>query len=108
MRPELVVVAVIVGLGTWLFRAVPARFGNRLVTPNSRLAAAMEGIGPAAIATLFVASIMPELSGGGTRILLLLIGSTATILTFRLRRNVVLATIAGAIAYGVAAGLMMT
>lgn len=105
MRTELVLVALIVGLGTWLFRFLPTRLGGRPGLRSPRLTAAMESIGPAAIATLFIASVLPGLAPGAGGRALILIGCAATLLAFRIRRNIVLATMAGTVAYGVAFAL---
>lgn len=106
MRTELIIVALAVGLGTWLFRYLPTRFGGVAPSDGGRLARSVESLGPAAIATLFVASILPAVTPGGSEVILALVGCAATLQVFRLRRNVVLATMAGAAAYGVAFALL--
>lgn len=106
MRTDLVIVAVVVGLGTWLFRFLPTRLRGRAGVRNPRLTSAMESIGPAAIVALFVASVLPDLAAGAQERLLILVGCVVTVVAFLFRRNVVLATMAGTVAYGVAFSLM--
>jgi branched-subunit amino acid transport protein AzlD len=104
MRTDLVIVALVVGLGTWLFRFLPTRLRDLADLRNPRLTRAMESIGPAAIATLFIASVLPGIAAGEERPLVL-IGCAATVIAFGIRRNVVLATLIGTLAYGVAFAL---
>jgi len=106
MRTELVIVAIIVGLGTWLFRFLPTRLRDASGARSPRLTRAMESIGPAAIVTLLIASILPELGPGAEHRPLILIGCATTTLAFLLKRNVVLATMAGTVAYGVAFAML--
>lgn len=101
MSGELLIVTVVVGVGTWLFRFLPTRWGGLAAARNPRVAMAMESIGPAAIATLFVASVLPEVSGEFGRVLPVLGGCAATVLAWRVRRDVLLATVVGTVAYGV-------
>lgn len=100
MSTELLVVAFVVGIGTWLFRFLPTRLRGLSGPRDGRLAEALESIGPAAIATLFVASVLPELVDVVEGRPLVLIGCLSTLLAFLARRSVVLATIVGAVAYG--------
>lgn len=106
MRTELVIVAVVVGVGTWLFRFLPTRLRGIPEVRSPRLTRAMESIGPAAIATLFIASVLPDLIPGAQDRSLILIGCATTALAFLLKRNIVLATMAGTVAYGVAYGVL--
>jgi len=106
MRTDLVIVAVVVGLGTWLFRFLPTRLRGMSGARNPRLTRAMESIGPAAIVTLFIASVLPDLVPGAQDRSLILIGCATTVLAFLLKRNIVLATMAGTVAYGVAFGVL--
>ncbi len=106
MRGDVLIVALVVGLGTWLFRFLPTRFRGRTNVGSHRIAGAMESIGPAAISTLLVASLLPDLSSGAAERPLILAGCLATAFVFALKRNVVLATLAGAAAYGAAFALL--
>ncbi|HEX3158184.1 MAG TPA: AzlD domain-containing protein [Gemmatimonadaceae bacterium] len=106
MRTDLVIVAVVVGLGTWLFRFVPTRLRGMSGVRSSRLTGAMESIGPAAIVTLFIAAVLPDLVAGARDRPLILIGCATTVLVFRLKRSLVSATMAGTVAYGLAFGVL--
>jgi branched-subunit amino acid transport protein len=107
MRTDLLLVALIVGGGTWLFRFLPTRLQRRSQARDGRLAHSLESIGPAAIATLFVASVLPDLVATAAHRPLVLVGSAVTVLAFLSKRNVILATLAGAAAYGAAHGLLL-
>jgi branched-subunit amino acid transport protein AzlD len=102
MNTDLVIVALVVGLGTWLFRFLPTRLGSLSNARGGGLTRALESIGPAAIVTLFVASLLPDLVATAQNRPLVFIGCGATVLAFLVRRSVVLATIVGAVAYGLA------
>lgn len=100
MRPEILWLALLVGACNWLFRYVPTMMNLHRLPANSVLMRLLGATGPAAIGTLFVASVMPlfdEPAGGG---LVLAAGLAAVCLTFAWTRSVVMATIAGAVAYG--------
>ncbi|WP_299475293.1 hypothetical protein [Cypionkella sp.] len=60
--------------------------------------------GPAAIATLFVASALPMLKGGVP--LPLVIGTLAVLAVYGASRSVVTATLAGSVGYGLAVWLL--
>lgn len=102
MNTNLLILAIVVGVGTWLFRFLPTRLRGLSGPRGGCLAEALEGIGPAAIATLFIASVLPDLIDSTGSRPLILAGCLATLIAFRLRRSVVLATLAGAAAYGAA------
>ena len=93
----------LMGLGTWALRYLPMLWGQNIKT-GGWVARLMSATGPAAIMTLFTASILPELTPPFT--LQLPLGVIGTILVFYLRRSVVAATLCGAATYGLA-GLLM-
>lgn len=107
MNTDLVIVAFVVGLGTWLFRFLPTRLGSLSQSRGGALTRSLESIGPAAIATLLVASLLPDLVATAESRPLVLIGCGATVLAFLVRRSVVGATIVGAVAYGLAYRVLM-
>lgn len=72
---------------------------------SPRVTRAMESIGPAAIATLSIASVLPALLPGAPDRSLVLIGCATTVAAFLVRRNIVLGTMAGTVAYGIAFAL---
>ncbi len=98
MRVEVLVLALLVGAANYAFRYGPiaARLGEGQAAgwPGRFLAAT----GPAAIATLVVASVLPLAAGGG--VVPLAAGVGAVLGLWVWRRSVVLATLAGAVAYG--------
>jgi branched-subunit amino acid transport protein AzlD len=102
MRLELVLLAVTVGLATWAFRFVPTKLNLSRTDADGLLRRFLIATGPAAIATLFTASVLPmiELDLGGDAPLVLGIG--AVVAVYLVRPSVVLSTLAGALAYGLA------
>lgn len=100
MRAEIVTLALIVGAFTWAFRYLPTRADLSAMREGGALARFLAATGPAAIATLFTASVLPYLQGGVA--LPLILGTAAVIAVFALSRSVVGATMAGAAGYGLA------
>lgn len=102
MRPELLALAAAVGFVTWLFRFAPTKLSLAKTDANGPLRRFFAATGPAAIATLFTASILPMLSASAGPKLPLALGIAAVLATYAARRSVVLATLAGALAFGLA------
>lgn len=98
MRAEIVTLALIVGAFTWAFRFFPTRADLSALPQGDRLSRFLAATGPAAIATLFTASVLPYLQGGVP--LPLLLGTGAVLVVFAASRSVVGATMAGSAAYG--------
>lgn len=101
MTPDILLLALIVGAANWAFRYGPMRFG--LGSGQSRggaLARFLASTGPAAIATLAVASVLPMIGPLPAQILPLLAGVLTVVGVWLWRRSVVLATLAGSLAYG--------
>lgn len=73
---------------------------RRDLPPVGPLARFLAATGPAAIATLFVASVLPQLVPVPRDVLALALGTAATVLAYLPRRSVVAATLCGAAAYG--------
>lgn len=103
---ELFLMAVLTGAATWAFRALPTMLVRSEPKPGGLLARFLVATGPAAIATLFVASIAPQLIPVPRDLWPLAAGVAATVLAFLPRRSVILATLAGALAYGVVFALL--
>ncbi|MGL5010900.1 MAG: AzlD domain-containing protein [Paracoccaceae bacterium] len=99
MNPQLLIMALTVGLATYAFRVGPAKLLRSDMPEGSLLARFLAATGPAAIATLFTASVLPLLRTQ-TLPLPLIAGTLTVIAIFFWRRSVVLATLAGAAAYG--------
>ena len=106
MRSEVIELALIVGACTWAFRYLPLRMDLTDLKPDSLTARFLAATGPAAIGTLFVAEVMPyvrqPLAAQGP----LLAGVGAVGLVFAGTRSAVLATLAGAVAFGVMTALV--
>ena len=97
MSGEVLLLALLVGAANWGFRTLPIRFGLGGGVEGGLLARFLAAVGPAAIATLFVASSLPFLREGA--VLAPLAGTVAVVAVWLWRRSVVLATLAGALAY---------
>ena len=102
MRTELLALAALTGLATWAFRVVPMWLRRLDAAPEGGLRRFFAATGPAAIATLFTASVLPMLQSPGTAPLPLLLGTAAVLAVWFARRSVVLATLSGAAACGLA------
>lgn len=102
MRTEVLLLALIVGACTWGFRYLPLRADLRDMPPDGPLARFLAATGPAAIATLFVAEVLPLLRAPLGDQAPLAAGLVAVLAVFAWRRSVVLATLAGAAAFGLA------
>lgn len=99
MRVEIIVLAAIVGFCNWAFRFFPTRADLSGLPDKSPLARFLSATGPAAIATLFVASILPRLSPAAGLPTPLLAGSAAVVAVFAGSRSVVVATMSGSAIY---------
>lgn len=100
MRPEILLLALMVGASTWAFRALPFRMDLSRLAPEGWLSRLLGATGPAAIAALFVASVLPALQGPLAGQGPLWGGAAAVIAVWFWRCSVVLATLAGAVACG--------
>ncbi|MDP3958718.1 MAG: AzlD domain-containing protein [Pseudorhodobacter sp.] len=105
MNPDLLTMALIVGVFTWAFRFLPTRLDLSKLHPDGHLVRFLAATGPAAIATLLVASSWPLVSGALVDMGPLAVGVLSVVGAFSWRRSVVLATLVGALAYGVAFAL---
>lgn len=106
MRAEILVLALLVGAATWAFRALPLRADLSRLPERGVFARFLAAIGPAAIATLFVASILPMLTLVGGLPLAQGAGLVAVLAVYAATRSVVGATLAGGAAHGLAVWLM--
>ncbi|MCU0802658.1 MAG: AzlD domain-containing protein [Rhodobacteraceae bacterium] len=105
MRLELFLMALAVGVATYAFRVLPTRMARRDLPEGGMLARFLASTGPAAIATLFTASVLPLVQQAGLPVPLV-VGTLAVVAVFVWRRSVVLATLAGAGVYGGIFGLL--
>lgn len=106
MNWDLLIVAVLAGAANWAFRALPIFARMDRVAVGGWLGRFLSSTGPAAIATLFVASILPALTPDLVRLAPVLTGTAAVLTTWIARRSVVLATLAGALAHGLTVWLV--
>lgn len=116
MRPEHVLwLTLAVGAATWAFRYLPLRLNLGRLRSGGPLARFLAATGPAAVATLFVAAILADIQGGVTPHtplaglslpLPLIAGALTTAGLWFLRHSVVLATLGGALAYGLVFALV--
>lgn len=97
MSGEVLVLALVVGAANWAFRYLPIRFGLGGGEGDGVLARFLAAVGPASIATLFVASSLPFVQAGA--VAAPLAGTAGVVAVWLWRRSVVLATLAGAVAY---------
>jgi branched-subunit amino acid transport protein AzlD len=105
MRLDLLAMALVVGAATYAFRVLPTRAARSDLPEGGLLGRFLASTGPAAIATLFVASVLPLVQAGGVPVPMI-VGTLAVVGAFAWRGSVVLATLAGAVAYGGAFGLV--
>jgi len=103
---EILLMAVLTGLATWAFRALPTLLMRAEPPPGGLLARFLAATGPAAIATLFVASVVPQLIPVPRDLWPLAAGTLATVAAFLPRRSVIVATLAGALVYGAVFALL--
>jgi len=100
MNAELLAVALLAGAANWAFRALPVIARADRLAAGGWLERFLSATGPAAIATLFVAAILPALSADVVRLLPVITGTLAVLGSFYRSRSVALATLAGALAHG--------
>ena len=100
MNADLMAVALIAGAANWAFRVLPTLARTDRLAPGGWLERFLAATGPAAIGTLFVASVLPLLSSEITALLPVVTGTLAVGAVFLASRSVVAATLAGALAHG--------
>jgi branched-subunit amino acid transport protein len=106
MNWELLTVALMAGVANWAFRALPVIARTDRLAAGGWLERFLSATGPAAIATLFVAAILPALSPDLARLLPVATGTLAVLGAFFASRSVVVATLAGAFAHGATVWLL--
>lgn len=100
MNGDLLLMAGLAGAANWGFRYLPTRLNLASLPETGRLARFLAATGPAAIGTLFVASLLPAFYPALTAPWPLLAGVSAVLAIWSARRSVVAATLGGALAYG--------
>jgi branched-subunit amino acid transport protein len=99
---DLVLLALMTGAATWAFRVLPTMLRHDRLAPGGWLERFLTATGPAAIATLVVAAILPTLSAEADRLIPLALGVLAVLAVWAASRSVVAATLAGAVLHGLA------
>lgn len=110
MTGDLLSLALLAGTANYALRVVPARMQSGKQSPGQVSAPPDTGLrarflaatGPAAIATLFVASALPMLTALPPDLIALAAGTGAVLAVFAARRSVVAATLAGSVIHGLA------
>ena len=102
MSGGLVLMALFAGAANWAFRALPILLMRREARPGGRVARFLASTGPAAIATLVTASVLPQVYPVPRDVVALLVGMVATGLGFWPHRSVVAGTLLGAAGYALA------
>lgn len=105
MRADVLELALIAGVLTYLWRYLPLRANLSDMAPGGILARFLAATGPAAIATLFVAEMLPLLHTSLGRQSGAAFGVLTVLVAYRWQKSVVFATLAGALACGIAASL---
>lgn len=106
MRADILQIALIAGACTWAFRFFPTRADMGRLAPDGLLARLLAALGPAAIAALFTAEILPHLTAPLGAQLPLAGGVIGTCLAYLVRRSVVGATLAGSATFGLVLALL--
>lgn len=102
MSLDILVIALLAGAANWGFRYLPLRLGGAGGLGDGVVARFLAAAGPAAICTLFVASVLPALMELPDGALALTAGVGAVVAVYLASKSVAAATFAGAIAYGLA------
>jgi branched-subunit amino acid transport protein len=106
MTSELLALALMAGAANWAFRVLPTLARTDRLTPGGWLERFLAATGPAAIGTLFVASILPLATAAPTTLLPGIAGTLAVVAVYLGNRSVVAATLAGAFVHGLAFWLL--
>lgn len=106
MNWELLNVALLAGAANWAFRALPIISRTDKQSAGGWFERFLSATGPAAIATLLVASLLPLVTPDPGQLLAVFIGIAAVLATYYRAGSVVMATLAGAVAHGGAVWLL--
>lgn len=100
MSWELLTVALLAGFANWVFRALPVLLHADRMAVGGALGRFLSATGPAAIGTLFVASILPSLTVDPATLIPVVAGVAGVLAVYLVSRSVVAATLAGAVLHG--------
>ncbi len=105
MRFDVLELTLIAGVLTYLWRYLPLRVNLSDLPPGGPLSRFLASTGPAAIATLFVAEMLPLADATFLQQGRAALGVLGVLAAYAWRRSAVFATLAGALACGAAAAL---
>lgn len=105
MSGEILILCLLAGAANYAFRVLPMHLPVFRGAPRGALGRFLAATGPAAVATLAVASLLPMLSSDPAEALPLAAGVAAVLGLWHWRRSVVLATLGGPVAYAAALAL---
>lgn len=106
MNAELLTVALLAGAANWAFRVLPTKVRTDRLPSGGWLERFLVATGPAAIATLFTAAILPSLTADTARNIPVVVGVLTVVGVYLARPSVVLATLSGAVVYGATVWLL--
>jgi len=96
---ELLMLILLAGLGTYLMRLLPMLYGQQLAAGRGALALVLSALGVAAISGLILVSLV-DLAAQQVGVVRMLLASLAVLVTLKVARNVGVATLTGALLYG--------
>src|SRR5690606_41418577 len=96
----------LVGVGSCPLRYLPTRLMRGSGDPDAPLRRFLSATGPAAIAALTVGAFLPMVPADIAMFAPLLAGSAAVVALYGWRRNISIATVGGAIVYGLVFALI--
>lgn len=104
MSRDIVIISLVVGLANYLFRYMPLRYRASARKSenyhNRYLSRILDGIGIASICALLVVSSVPTVLHDEHKLAPTLAGFALLILVFFKTRSIVIATLSGALCYG--------
>ncbi|QWA12188.1 L-valine transporter subunit YgaH [Sodalis ligni] len=104
MSHTVIIIGLVVGLANYLFRYLPLRLGSGAGKgehyPGRWIGRILDGIGIASICALLVVSSVPDVLRDTHKLVPTLAGFTVLIALFYRTRSIIIATLAGALCYG--------
>jgi len=109
MSTDVILVCLLVGTVNYLFRYLPLRLGSRQKSAlkSGPLSRVLDSIGITSICALLVVSGTPEILLDQQKLLPSLAGFALLALIFWRTKSIVIATLTGAVAYGLVFKLML-
>ncbi|WJY15905.1 L-valine transporter subunit YgaH [Pectobacteriaceae bacterium CE90] len=111
MNTSILFIGLIVGTVNFLFRYLPLRLGASRVSSglqHGKTGLLLDSIGIASICALLVVSSVPDMLKQSEKVLPALAGFTILTLCFYTTRSIIIATLAGALCYGIAFKFFIT